>query len=202
MCGRYAFDDIDEIYEARALLEEVAASLGEEAAQSVKKGEVFPADSAAVLAQTPGGYRPDVMRWGYPMRGSSRRIINARSETLSEKPMFLKSLIARKCLIPCTGFYEWRKHEGAKQKFMICPEGQRFFYLAGLFNTFYEDQQMYDHFVIITAPANEKMEHIHHRMPLIVPKTHIKYWLTGEADYTELMDDIYAMTDRMHIMAV
>ena len=93
MCGRYAFDDIEEIFEVRTILEEAAASLGSDKASKIKTGEVFPSETAAVIAQGRGAA---AMAWGYPLHSTSRIIINARSETIFEKPMFKKSIAAKK----------------------------------------------------------------------------------------------------------
>ena len=174
MCGRYAFDDIEDIFEARTLLEEAAAALGSEKASTVKTGEVFPSDTALVEAQ---GIGASVFKWGYPLHGTSRIIINARSETVFEKPMFSKSIAGQRCLVPCTGFFEWKQTQSGKQKYRINPSGERFFYLAGLFSRFNVDGSPSERFVIITAPANESMEEIHNRQPLIVVKDAKEEWL-------------------------
>lgn len=180
MCGRYSFDDTREIYEVRALLEELAENVGEQAAASVKRGEVFPTNIAAVFAQTQAGYSASAMSWGYPLHGSKKILINARSETIYEKPMFKKSVLTKRCLVPCTGFYEWQTQGTGKQKYKIDIKDESFFYLAGLFNTFKTTDQVQTSFVIITAPANDFMKPIHHRMPLIVPKARAADWLTTE----------------------
>ena len=199
MCGRYAFSDIDEIYEARRILEEVAQRLGEEQAAAVKTGEVFPTERAAVVAQRPGGASADVMRWGYPLNG--KLLINARSETIAEKPLFARSLAGGRCLVPCTGFFEWKAEGKSKQKFLIRPEGTRFFYLAGLHSRFMEDGLANERFVIITAPANDAMKHIHSRMPLIVPSGSAELWLNNNRD-SDIISKIYGLTDRLELQAV
>ena len=196
MCGRYAFDDIEEIYEVRGFLEEAAANIGSEKATAIKTGEVFPSETAAVLAQNLGA---SAMNWGYPLHGTKRIIINARSESIFDKPMFRKSIANKKCLIPCTGFFEWQKQEGGKQKYKISLPGEKFFFLAGLFNTFGYGEEAQDRFVIITAPANDAMKDIHHRMPLIVPKNEADEWL--ESSVTDI-DKIYNLTKELTKTAV
>ena len=114
MCGRYAFDDIKDIYEARKILEEISSRLGGDASDTVKSGEVFPGDCAAVLLQSEKGYIADAANWGYPMNEKKSLIINARSESVLSVNMFSRSLKQKKCLIPCTGFFEW-KPEGNKK---------------------------------------------------------------------------------------
>ena len=199
MCGRYAFSDIDEIYEARKILEEVARRLGDEEAAAVKTGEVFPTEHAAVVVQGPGGTQTGVMQWGYPLQG--KLLINARSETIAEKPLFRKSLAGGRCLVPCTGFYEWKAEGKHKQKYLIRSEGEQFFYLAGVFSRFNLDGNMGDRFVIVTAPANEAMREIHTRMPLIVPVGSAELWLANK--WTEdIIERIYRLTTRLEMQAV
>ena len=200
MCGRYAFDDIREIYEARQILDQIAQRLGSDAAAGIKTGEVFPTETAAVLAQSKQGALADVMRWGYPY--ARKIVINARSETLLQRPAFRKSLRGGRCLIPCTGFFEWKREQGGKKKYMIRPEGASFFYLAGLFDRFLGEEC--SRFVIITAPASASMREIHDRMPLIVPAAATDMWLDDK--YTEDISDrvrrICVLTDTLDKTAV
>ena len=199
MCGRYAFSDLDDVYEARRILEEVVKRFGEEQAAAVKTGEVFPSERAAVVAQSPDGAGVDVMKWGYPIGG--RLIINARSETLAEKPLFSRSLNGGRCIVPCTGFFEWKAEGKRKKKFLIRPEGARFFYLAGLHSTFVDGGRARGHFVIVTAPANDAMQAIHPRMPLIVPSDSAGLWLGG-GRAGDAVHKIYGLTDSLEFHAV
>ena len=187
MCGRYAFDDIEEIFEVRTLLEEAAANIGSEKASQIKTGEVFPGETAAVVAQ---GRGLAAMAWGYPLHGTSKLIINARSETLFEKPMFKKNLSSNRCLVPCTGFFEWSSSQGKKHKFKIYPEGEKFFYLAGLYSSFHKDGAAQERFVIITAPANESMKPIHERMPLMLRSDDKEAWLGSKTDIEAIYNGI------------
>ena len=199
MCGRYSFDDTREIYEVRALLAQLAESVGEQAAASVKLGEVFPTDTAAILAQTQTGHSTAAMDWGFPLHGSKKNIINARSETILEKPMFRNSALTKRCLVPCTGFYEWQKIENRKRKYKIDIKDENFFYLAGLYSMFKIDGEQTLRYVIITAAANDFMKEVHHRMPLIVPKRNIADWLnTTPID----IDSIYNLAGELEAVAV
>ena len=199
MCGRYSFDDTHEIFEVRAMLDEIAGEFGEPAAASVKRGEVFPTNNATILAQTKSGSSARVMSWGFPLHGSKRSIINARSETLFEKPMFRKSVLNLRCLVPCTGFYEWQTQGNRKQKYQINIKDENFFYMAGLFSSFKIEGQESLRFVIITAAANDFIKPIHHRMPLIVPKHNIADWLnTSPID----IEHIYHLAGELEAQAV
>ena len=195
MCGRYAFDDIEEIFEVRTILEEAAANVGAEKAAQIKTAEVFPTDTAALIAQNVGA---TAMQWGYPLSGTSKTIINARSETIFDKPMFRKSIESKKCLVPCTGFFEWKKQGSGKQKYKIYPAGEKFFYLAGLYSAFAKDGIYTNRFVIITAPANEAMRDIHERMPLIVLRDGADEWLGSSID----IEAIYKRISKLDKIAV
>ncbi len=188
MCGRYAFDDSKEIYEVRKLIEEIASRIGNAAASRVKTGEIFPSETAAVVVQSLDGYCADTMAWGYPMKDSKRLLINARCETAQQKPLFASSLKQQKCLIPCTGFYEWQATADGKKKYLICPDRQPFFYLAGLYRCYGQSAR----FVILTAPAHASMRDIHDRMPLIVLPAHQNMWLSETEDTLGQMRKIYA----------
>jgi putative SOS response-associated peptidase YedK len=198
MCGRYAFDDIKDIFEARSIIEDIASRLGEDAAQNVKTGEVFPGDNAAVLAQIKDRYESGIMSWGFPKAQSKQLIINARSETVFNINMFRQSVPDRKCLIPCTGFYEWKSDGKRKIKHIIRPQGESFFYLAGLYSSFFMAGEKNYRFVILTAAANAQMQEIHHRMPLIVPKEYAERWLLSNVT-PESVKRLYELTSALDI---
>jgi len=193
MCGRYSFDDLHEIYEVRSIIEDVASRLGKDAAAGVKRGEVFPSETAAVVTQASPALSCNVMSWGYPLSGKSRLIINAKSENIFSLEIFRKSLGNKKCLIPCTGFYEWKHEGGNKTKYIIKPHGEDFFYLAGLYGSYFIEGEKKDRFVIVTAPANEQMKEVHNRMPLLVLKNAAGDWLHNKIDSTDIKK-IYDMT--------
>jgi putative SOS response-associated peptidase YedK len=179
MCGRYAFDDIKEIYEARRIIEEISSRLGRETADSVKTGEVFPSDSAAVLAQNGEEFNADVMEWGYPLKDSKRLVINARSESAEYTRLFSSSLNFQKCLVPCTGYFEWKATGALKSKYKIKPEGENLFYLAGLYNSYSIGGKDRKRFVILTREADPQIKDIHDRMPVIVKSSDINRWFSN-----------------------
>lgn len=196
MCGRYSFDDIKEIYEVRSIIEDVASRLGEDTAAGIKRGEVFPSETAAVVTQVNPGLCCNAMSWGYPLSQRNQLIINAKSENIFDLEIFRKSLPGKRCLIPCTGFFEW-KHEGNKKtKYLIKPEGENFFYLAGLYDSYNIKGEKKNRFVIITTPANACMKEIHGRMPLIVLKNAAADWLHSKADAINIKK-IYNMSQNL-----
>ena len=112
------------------------------------------------------------------------RMINARAETVSQKPSFRNAFRKRRCLIPADGFYEWKGEKGNKQPYYVAiPSGEPFAF-AGLWETWTDketgEESVYKSCTIITTAASESIREIHHRMPVILdPKFHEK-WLNAE----------------------
>ncbi len=190
MCGRYAFFDEQEVYEARKILEDIALTFGGEKVKSIKKGDIFPSDTAPLLCQTDNRPAADALKWGYVFRGQKRLIINARSESLFEKPLFLKSVRNKKCLIPANVFYEWEAGGTGKIKRVIGVKGEQLFYMCGLYSDFNIEGTNEKRFLIITKPANAQMLPIHNRMPLIAPKNMANDWLAEKDSVDKLVDKL------------
>ena len=115
MCGRYTVFTEQEIIEMREILDEINRNFGGQAAQ-LKTGEIFPTNLAPVIIAEGGIMAARPMFWGFPKWKGSGVIINARAETAADKPIFRSSLATRRCIVPSTGFYEWKRVEGKKQK--------------------------------------------------------------------------------------
>lgn len=185
MCGRYTiFTDADE----RELFEIIAAANQKYGDSSFRTGEIFPGDTVPVLT-SPSFREPSLFTWGFPARSGSRPIINARSETAAEKPMFRDAVISRRCIIPSTGFYEW---DSEKRKFLFGMEGSSALYMAGLY-TYYMDEMR---FVILTTEANESILDVHNRMPLVIPRYDIEAWLFDNAASSEILRRVPPMLTR------
>lgn len=139
------------------------------------------------------GRRMDLFRWGLipawakDMSGASK-LINARGETVAEKPAFRAAFADRRCLVPVDGFYEWRTEDGVKQPFRIGFRGGAPFAFAGLWESWTAPAEAEDagspvqSFTIVTTEANDKIRPIHHRMPVIVAPENYETWLNGNAD--------------------
>lgn len=120
------------------------------------------------------------------------KLINARAETILEKPSFKQSFKRRRCLIPADAFYEWKASETGKKKtpYRIFLKNQPIFSMAGLWDLWKSPAEEIVHsFSIITTSPNEMMTEIHNRMPVILSKEMEKYWLeaTNEKDLLELL---------------
>jgi putative SOS response-associated peptidase YedK len=107
----------------------------------------------------------------------SSHLINARAETLSEKPSFKTAYQQRRCLIPATGFYEWQKTEQGKQAFSISQKDNQLFAFAGLWEYWDHGTETIYSCTIITTVANELISPIHQRMPVIIGETDYSQWL-------------------------
>lgn len=119
------------------------------------------------------GYLPS---WATP-ENKAREVINARSETLFEKPYFKSSIVHRRCLIPVTGFFEWKREGTHKSPYRFHQEGE-IFSLAGLYTTVKgKDGVEMPHYAIITREANELMAPIHDRIPVIIEPSNEKLWV-------------------------
>lgn len=104
-------------------------------------------------------------------------LINARAETLGEKPSFKAAYHKRRCLIPATGFYEWQKTENGKQAYHICREDRRLFAFAGLWEHWEHGADTLYSCTIITTAANALVQTIHERMPVIIDAENYRFWL-------------------------
>lgn len=120
------------------------------------------------------------------------KMINARSETVDEKPAFRTAFKRRRCIVPATGFYEWHKlDDGSKQPLYIYRNDSPFMGMAGLWEVWKEPETNEEvrTFTILTTSANPFMQKIHERMPVILNPQDYERWLTtGEKDAPGLRD--------------
>jgi putative SOS response-associated peptidase YedK len=186
MCGRYFFDEST----AGEIEDELKLERGSVAMMA---GDVTPGMSPVVLtAPRIGTGFGEVagtvemgpicvynMFWG--MTGRDKKlIINARSESASQKALFSDSVERRRCLMPAAGFYEWDKD---KNKVTFFRKDRSPIYLAG----FYTLSDNKESFVILTTAANESMIRVHDRMPLMIEKDDVKDWLNNGAAAKEML---------------
>lgn len=115
-------------------------------------------------------------------------MINARSETINEKPSFKKAFQYRRCIIPASGFYEWQKCKDGKQPWYFRRrDEEQIFYFAGLWDIWHgPDGEQVNSCAVITTWANQLVDKIHPRMPVILNPDSLTSWLNPEADPGEL----------------
>jgi putative SOS response-associated peptidase YedK len=118
--------------------------------------------------------------------------INARAETIAQKPTFKSAIAKRRCLIPVNGFYEWMKTESGKVPFWITPEKGGFFALAGVYDEWLDPAtgDTVRGSAIITTDANRAMKPIHDRMPVIIEPKEWKLWLDPDVDEPEAVQPL------------
>jgi len=104
-------------------------------------------------------------------------MINARSDTVAEKPAFRHAFRSKRCLVVADGFYEWQKRAGGKQPFLVHMKDERAFAFAGLWEKWDKGEAPIESCTILTTDANELMAPIHNRMPVIIPRSAYDLWL-------------------------
>jgi putative SOS response-associated peptidase YedK len=150
---------------------------------------VFEPETERILSQLKWGLVPS---WAQdPDIGN--RMINARAETLAEKPSFREAFKKRRCIIPGSGFYEWQKKgSGAKQPFYFYLKEKDVFGFAGLYEE-WTDKQTGDFLetcTIITTEANETLKPVHDRMPVILKPENYDQWLDAKENDTEKLEKL------------
>ena len=191
MCGRFAFYSPSE---AAVALFGVSASI-----EIKPRYNIAPTQFVAAIRDDEKKQRELVMlRWGLvpfwakdPSIGS--RMINARAETVAEKPSFRAAYRHRRCVVLADGFYEWHREGDTKTPYFISLASGEPFALAGLWEN-WTDKVSGDSLqttTLITTAANEFMMPLHHRMPVILESNTAGEWLVGSND---LLDDVAAIT--------
>jgi putative SOS response-associated peptidase YedK len=221
MCGRYAAsrspDDLVEEFEV-----DHVAGLGRPGGANQQAASEHPAPNynvaptdpvSAILTRPPRG-EPDapavrqlaVLRWGLvpswardPSIGS--RLINARTETVADKPAFRKAFARRRCLLPADGYYEWyetqqrnAKGKPVKQPFFICPRDGGSLAMAGLYEIWRDPARNDDDphayrwtCTVLTTSAEDDVGHLHDRMPLLVEPDRWVDWLDPRPQATDAL---------------
>ncbi|WP_136439527.1 SOS response-associated peptidase [Pacificoceanicola onchidii] len=180
MCGRFA----------TTLPPDAMAQLFEAAPANdlppVPNYNVCPTNQIHTIHTEAGARRLTSMRWGflphwYKATNGGPLLINARAETIAEKPAFKAACRERRCLIPVSGFYEWTKdEEGARLPWYIQPAGEGPLVFAGVWQDWERDGEAHRTCAIVTCAANDQMAAIHHRMPVILGPEVWGKWLGEE----------------------
>ncbi|MDD9744788.1 MAG: SOS response-associated peptidase [Marinovum algicola] len=180
MCGRFAVtlptDAMAQLFDALP-----ANDLPE-----VPDYNVCPTTRIATVRAEEGQRRLAPMRWGflpqwYKSPTDGPLLINARAETIADKPAFRAACRARRCLIPVTGFYEWTKDgDGNRLPWYIRRADGDTLAFAGIWQDWARDGEALRTCAIVTTAANTKMQAIHHRMPVVLEPADWPLWL-GEA---------------------
>ena len=176
MCGRYAItlphEAMRKIFSADTLV------------QSVPRYNIAPTQPVIAIWNEEGGRKAKLARWGLvPHWVKDPRefplLVNARAETMAEKPAFRDAVRHKRCILPASGYYEWKTlPNGKKQPYYITLATDEPIALAGLYSSWMgPNGEEIDTVATITVPAGPDVEHIHDRMPAIMRGSQIDEWL-------------------------
>ncbi len=173
MCGRFLLT-----YDIEAIKAYYGVALDEEIIYAPMP-EIFPSQTIPVITRTHRQNHLEMMDWGFPKPYGSGLLINARGETAATKPTFRHPFRRGRCLIPATGFYEWKNEGGKKIKIRISRRDGGLFSMAGLYRpmTNEDGSPARPTCLIITTDANPWIAEIHDRMPAILSPEAESLWL-------------------------
>jgi putative SOS response-associated peptidase YedK len=188
MCGRYTVGDSHDLFRRFHITEnslEVADRF------NVAPNQHMP----VVIRETVN--RLALMQWGLipawaKEPKASSGLINARIEGIQNKPTFRTPVRKFRCLVPCDGFYEWKKEKRGKTPYHICRKDRQLFALAGIYELWdAPSSEVVGGYSVLTTRPNELMEPIHNRMPVILDAGLEDAWLDIHGtDITKLLDQL------------
>ena len=189
MCGRYVLKSSPQ------RLREVFGIEGPDTAHSETwrpRYNLAPQQDAPVVRCLEGQRRLDLLRWGLmpvwakdPALGN--RLINARSETVADKPAFRSAFKSRRCIVPADGFYEWQQQPAGKQPFYIHRQNGELLAMAGLWEQWTSPSgEQVPTFSILNMAANAWMQPLHERMPVILEGDALDAWLDPATQPSQL----------------
>jgi putative SOS response-associated peptidase YedK len=154
-----------------------------------KRFNIAPTQEAPVIRAAAGGAREVAMlRWGLVPFWAKEiaigsKMINARCETLREKPAFRQAFRSRRCVVPASGFFEWTGEAGHRVPHAITVQGRALLPFAGLWESWKDAHgQAVETYAIVTTAANPFMTGMHDRMPAILQDGDLDRWLHGSPD--------------------
>ena len=180
MCGRFAITLPDDAM--AALFDAIPGN----DLPRIPNYNVCPTNQIHTVTSDDGHRRLRPMRWGfiphwYKSPTDGPLLINARAETIAEKPAFRAACRERRCLIPASGFYEWTKDaDGKRLPWYIHPSEGEILAFAGVWQIWDKGEEPLTTCAIVTTDANEAMSQIHHRMPVILERDDWAKWLGEE----------------------
>ena len=184
MCGRFTLQT--PAVQLATLFDQIADM---EIPSQESRHNICPTQNVLAVRQPGGAYEAVMLRWGLvPFWARElkigNRMINARSETVFEKPAFRNAVKSKRCVIVCDGFYEWKPVEGQKKKqpYLIAKEDRSPWLMAGLWESWRDpegpgDAEPIETCTIITTAANEFISELHDRMPVKLDGEQVSCWL-------------------------
>lgn len=185
MCARYL---VLPLHESEEMFDIINAANKKYGKTDGKTGEVSPSDKAYILTSGSSGnaMSVNIFDWGFSNFNNNGLIINARSETITEKATFKESFAERRCVIPSCGFFEWTHNpEVKKVKYLFNQQDTKMLYMAGIWRMYNNEPK----FVILTTDANESVSDVHERMPVILKRSYLKDWLMSASSAFDLLSE-------------
>ncbi|MEM9171066.1 MAG: SOS response-associated peptidase [Pseudomonadota bacterium] len=187
MCGRFAF------YSAAEAVRDLFGVHAPDLAV-IAQFNIAPTDLAAVVRVDDGVRSVSMLRWGLlPFWAKDKRMasrmINARAETVAEKPAYRAAFRERRCVVPADGYYEWITGADGKQPYYISREDEQPIGFAGLWERWRDnsvaddslcEEQIIETFTVLTMPSSGNIESLHHRMPVMLDDVAAEHWLAGD----------------------
>ena len=174
MCARFFVND-----DVIEMVSEITVSQDTEIAD-LPRGDVRPSGRAPIITGKQNDLRANVMTWGFSRYDGKGLVINARSESAAEKPMFRDSILRRRCVVPAKHFYEW---DASKNKITFRRSNEPVLYMAGIYDRF--DGR--DRFTVLTTAANDSVSRFHDRMPVILNRDELEPWIFEDGVFSSLM---------------
>ena len=166
MCGRFSLTTTND---------EMRKRFGVVLTQNLRpRWNIAPTHETLILKSDGLSVLPSMASFGFVPRQHTKMIINARSETISEKPSFSSHLESRRCLVIASGWYEWTTD---KKPYHVQLADGRVMAMAGLYRPAQRNQP--EQFVVVTTAADGNLAEIHHRSPAVLPKTAWSGWLSA-----------------------
>lgn len=179
MCGRYA-----QRTDPKRLAKEFKVA---EVPEVEPRYNIAPTQDILGVVESADGREMKFYKWGLipswaKDKSMGARLINARSETVQEKPSFREAFKKRRCIIPADGFYEWKRTDGKKQPFFFRMQDERPFGFAGLWDRWEgTGGEVIHSCTILTTEANDVLRPVHDRMPVILHPKEYALWLEAAA---------------------
>ena len=188
MCGRYTLytheDDLASLFEVTTY------PLSE-------RYNIAPTQTVPIVVQQPSGERVlTPARWGLiphwvsDPKAFKANLFNARAESAAEKPSFRDAMRTRRCIVPATGFYEWRATDDGKQPYHIQRADGEPLAFAGLWSVNTRGSESVVSCTILTIAANRDMESLHHRMPVILERGSWARWSDADEHDPQRLEDL------------
>jgi putative SOS response-associated peptidase YedK len=188
MCGRFA---------QRTDSKKLAKAFGAYEVPAVEpRYNIAPTQDILGVVQSEDGREVTLYKWGLipswaKDKSMGSRLINARSETVGEKPAFREAFKKRRCIIPADGFYEWQRTEDKKQPFFFRMRDESPFGFAGLWERWEGNgKEAINSCTILTTEANEVIRPVHDRMPVILHSNDYELWLDSDVRKLDLVKEL------------